>query len=692
MKRVLLPLVLFSALSFAQEPAPAPAPQKTPDQQPAKPQSAVPPIPDFVPKNARIYSIVRSGNLAGHGAVWSEGETRRAFVEFNDRGRGPRLDSSYVLGKNGLPAKMSVKGVEYMKSAVEENFSMENGTARWKNPSEDGSATNAGEKFYLSLYGPAEEFAMMVRAALQRGGRLELLPAGSIQVSKVDSLTVGAGDQAKRVHLYSVTGLDLTPALAWFDDNNEFFAAGGTWHFNVLKGYEGVRDQLIKVQDDLEQKRNADLAKNAMKRPAGDILIRNVNVFDANSGKVLANRTVVVKGNRIAEVRATSAADAKAAGTVIDGTGKTLLPGLWDMHGHLSSTDALLNIASGVTTVRDMANDVDDIARWKKRFDEGSEIGPRIIAAGFLDGRGPFQGPTKALVDTEQEALQWIEKYHSLGYPQIRIYSSLKPELVKFVFDEAHKRGMHTSGHIPAGMTASQTVALGQDEITHMNQFFLNFMPDVKETRNPSRFTEPAKRAAGIDLKSEQVQSFIKTLKQKKIVVDPTMTAWEGMFVARRGRPDPSFASVIHRFPAQLQRGFKSAGGALPITAETDQLYVNSYKKMVAMVKELYDNGIQLVAGTDNFAGFALHRELEIYNEAGIPPAEVLKIATLQSAKVMNKDKELGSIEKGKLADMMLVNGDPTKNISDVRKTVTVFRDGAVVQTADIYKALGIQP
>jgi imidazolonepropionase-like amidohydrolase len=275
---------------------------------------------------------------------------------------------------------------------------------------------------------------------------------------------------------------------------------------------------------------------------------------------------------------------------------------------------------------------------------------------------------------------------------QIKIYSSVKPELVPVIIAEAHKRGLRVSGHVPAGMTASQFVRDGADEIQHMNFVFLNFWPEVKETRTPARFTEPGKRAASLDLNSQQVNDFIALLKQHHTVIDPTMTIWEATYVDRPGNISEEDAYMFDRLPLQVQRGAKTAGEALPTPdVATDKLYKDSYANFVRMVKKLYDNQITIVAGTDLGKGYSLHRELEIYNQAGIPAPQVLQMATLTASQIMKRDGELGSIAPGKWADMILVNGDPAANISDIRKIDTVVKGGAVMYPAELYPVMGVR-
>jgi imidazolonepropionase-like amidohydrolase len=276
---------------------------------------------------------------------------------------------------------------------------------------------------------------------------------------------------------------------------------------------------------------------------------------------------------------------------------------------------------------------------------------------------------------------------------QIKIYSSVKPELVPIIAEEAHRRGLRVSGHVPANMIAEQFVRDGADEIQHMNFIFLNFMPDVKETRTPARFIEPGKRGADLDLNSQPVNDFLAFLKQHHTVIDPTMGVWESNYLSRPGQIPAIDAPMFDRLPTQVQRAIKSGGDALPASDDlTDRQYRASYANMVRMLKKMYDSGIQVVAGTDAGSGYAFHRELEIYVQAGIPAPEVLRMATLEAPTVMHMDKDFGSIAAGKFADMILVDGDPTKNISDIRHIGLVVKDGATYKPSEMYPAFGIRP
>jgi imidazolonepropionase-like amidohydrolase len=263
---------------------------------------------------------------------------------------------------------------------------------------------------------------------------------------------------------------------------------------------------------------------------------------------------------------------------------------------------------------------------------------------------------------------------------------------VPVIAAEAHRRGLRLSGHVPNGMTAEAFVRAGADEIQHVNFLFLNFWPDsVKDTRTPERFTAPAQRAALLDLQSDRVQSFVRLLRDRHIVIDPTVVTFESMLVGRPGKMDPGVAEVVDRLPPTVRRAF-SAGGGLPVPDSLDQRYRDSFSAFQKMVKTMYDGGVTIVAGTDGFSGFALHRELELYVDAGIPATDVLRIATLGAARVMHRDAELGSIAPGKLADLIIVDGHPERQISDIRRVTFVMKDGRIYDPAAMYAAVGVRP
>ncbi|MEA2236396.1 MAG: hypothetical protein QOC81_1120 [Thermoanaerobaculia bacterium] len=612
------------------------------------------------------------GRRAGTETVIVNGATRTIDFEFNDRGRGPKTHTVLTSGANAVTASVHTSGNDYFKVPVDETFA----DGAWSNGAEKGSAHTATPEFFVSMYGPPEETAVLARALLAAPEhRLALLPAGEASIRKVGELNVSNAGRTQHVTCYEISGLGFTPSPLWLDDHNELFASASSWSSVIADGWDAVIPQLLKSQDGW---RNEDVSRQAarlMRTPSGGgIVIANARLFDPGSLRTTPDTTIIIRGNRVVAVGAGIAIPDGLER--IDAAGRTVIPGLWDMHTHNSADDGILNIANGITSVRDLANDTDFLLDLRKKIDSGAAIGPRIVMAGIIDGPGKFAGPTKVLVDTEEQAREAIDNYAKLGYEQIKIYSSVRPALVPFMTRLAHERGMRVSGHVPAFMRAEEAVRAGYDEIQHVNFLFLNFWPDIQDTRTPVRFTAVAERAATLDLKSAEVKAFIELLREHKTVIDPTVSIFEGMFVARKGTMSPSYAAVADRLPPQVRRGFLTGG--LPVPDGMDQRFRDSFRNLLAMVKTLYDAHIPIVAGTDAMAGYSLQRELELYVEAGIPPAEVLRIATLGAATVMKHDDQLGTVAPGKLADLDIVDGDPSMNISDLRRVVTVIKDGKV--------------
>ena len=433
------------------------------------------------------------------------------------------------------------------------------------------------------------------------------------------------------------------------------------------------------------------LARTLARSPRGDLVIRNARLFDPRDLHVTSATSVLITGERIVRVGPDADVKASANGEIINGHDQFLMPGLWDNHEHFSDNDGALDLANGVTSARDMANDTDTFLQRVARFDDGSELGPRVLKAGIIDGTGEFAGPTKMRVDTAEQAIQDVDWYADHGYVQIKIYSSVNPELVPIIADRAHARGLRVSGHVPAFMSAGQFVEGGADEIQHLNFIVLNFLfPEVQETRNRDRFTKVAERARDFAPEKPEVRDFINFLTQHHTVLDPTMNVFEALFCGDPSAITPGLEEIVPRFPPQVRRTMRS--GALEVPPDKQAAYHEAFPAMLRLLKAIYDMGVTIIPGTDSLPGYTLHHELELYTRAGIAPAEVLRMATWTPALVMGANKDCGVIAPGKLADMILVDGDPTANIRDINNITTVIKGGKIYDTTAIEKALGIVP
>lgn len=636
------------------------------------------------------YTAVLAGNVAGAMTVErSDGALRIEFA-YNDRGRGPRLVESVRLDAEGVPVAVEIAGHDYLKNPVEERFTRDaGGRATWASAVERGETMAAG--FFAAFHGTPYEGALLARALERRpGGRIALLPAGAAGLEDLGSLDVESPAGRLTVRQVAITGLGFAPSPLWLDADGELFAAADAWFSLVRAGWEPVIERLIAAQREASARRWRQVAERVARRPAGALVFRNARLFDPVMLAARDATTVVVEGERIVAVGRDGEVAIPAGAEVVDAGGRTLLPGLWDMHTHVGELDGPLHLAAGVTTVRDLANDVDALAALRRSWDAGEALGPRVLPAGFLDGPGPYAGPTKALVDTADAGRDWIRRYAELGYRQVKLYSSLKPELVAPLAAEAHRLGMRVSGHVPAGMVAERAVRDGYDEIQHINMVVLNFFPEITETRTPARFTEVAARTVEVDPESERFQSFARFLCERGTVVDPTVSIFRGMFLDRPGEVSGEYAAIADRLPPTARRGLLAGG--LPVPDGMAATYARSADRLLGLIAALHRAGVTIVAGTDAFAGFALHRELELYVQAGIPAPEVLRLATLGAARVAGREGELGSVRSGKLADFVLVDGRPDERIAELRRVRTVVKGGTVIDAGALYGELGVAP
>jgi imidazolonepropionase-like amidohydrolase len=638
------------------------------------------------------YVVLFSGRPAGEYHEWWSGNALRSVYDYNDRGRGPHEESVLEIGDGGVPTSLSIVGHGYLKDSVNEQFASSAGTATWKTSSEHGTRANAAHAYYIPNAESPVGLQLLVKAALANNGRLPLLPSGEATVEKSGEMTITANGKPLHVIRYDVGGLGFSPFPIWTDDSGEHFATVSGWSSIVPAGWESGVPSMVAEQEKARGERYVRLARELSHKPNGALVIRGARLFVAEQATMQPGMTVVMTGDRISALGKDGSVKIPAGATVIDAAGKTLLPGLWDMHVHIGAgDDGLLHIAAGVTNARDMGNDTISVLELRKKFADGSLIGPRLMLAGLIDGSGPYQVPTGLLADDKTSVLRDVDWYAAHGYEQIKVYSSMKPELVPAIIAEAHAKGLRVSGHVPAYMTASQVVKLGFDEVQHANMLLLNFMDTVKDTRTMARFKAVGAAGKDLDLQSPEVRAFVKLFKDRGTDIDPTLTTFEGMFTARPGQLDPNQASIADRMPTQVQRSFYAGG--LPVPEGMDQRYRDSFTEMKGIVKAMYDAGVPIVAGTDNGpVGFQLLRELELYVQAGIPAPQVLRIATLGAATVMHHEKDRGSIAVGKVADAVLVDGDPGANISDVRKTVMVVKDGVRFDPKEIYAKMGVRP
>ncbi len=646
------------------------------------------------------YTITIQQQLAGQLVLRSDG--KGAFssdYSYRDNGRGPDVLEQYTVDANGVVQAYKVNGKSTFGAEIKESFQRSQDRVSWQSTVDRGERAAPPEAMYLPVeYSPAW-FAWLVRSVWKQAAHAApALPDGRFTVQRIDSVAIrstgtGTGTGTEfQVGLYALIGADLTPAYVWLREGEQqplFGMVFPGWSL-VERGYEAQAASLLERQLRAQNERLQSLAVQLARPLPGLTVIRRVRWFDAAAARMRGPSDVVLFGGRVSAVLPAGTGPGSADQT-IDGTGKTLLPGLFDMHAHIFSDQGLLHLAAGVTTVRDMGNVNVELTALKSRFDAGTELGPRVVPAGFIEGKSPFSSGFGILAATLEEAKQAVDWYAVRGYRQVKLYNSIKPDWVKPLATYAHQRGLRVAGHVPAFMRAEQAVQGGYDEINHINQVMLNFFVKPQhDTRTLLRFTLVGDEAAKVRLDGPRVQAFLRLLRQRGTVIDPTLVTFEAMFNQRSGQANPSLLTVAEHLPVSVRRAVLS--NSMDVNESNAVRYRDAYANMLALVGQMHKAGVPLLVGTDDFAGFALHRELELYVKAGIPAAEVLRIATHHAARYASVLHDSGTIERGKRADLVLVDGDPTQRITDIRRVSLVIKGGLALAPDAIFEALGIKP
>lgn len=645
----------------------------------------------------RLHYLLFTSDLrpAGEQSIeWADdGLVTTTFV-FKDNGRGPELTERMRLANDGTLAEYESLGSSEMGGPVDEHFSRVSDTAQWQSLSERGTTMVSGPAMYMPVNGSFAPVSLALTALAARSdGKVRLVPSGSLSRRQLDEVEVTRDGHKRRVRLVALSGLKFTPDFFWETAEAKprlFAVIIPGWLLGVEEGWQANLEALAARQRSAVKDMLKDMAVHLRRPMPGLTVIRNVRIFDSEEARLGEASDVYVMRGHITAIVPTGTPS--RADHEIDGRGRVLLPGLFDMHVHMDRWQGALHLAAGITTVRDMGSRNDEMQAMLDEFDAGTLLAPRIVSTGFLEGESPYASHSGFVINTFEEAKDAVDWFAQHGYPQLKIYNSFPKEMVPGITAYAHQRGMRVSGHVPAFMRAQEVVEQGFDEIQHINQVVLNFLvaPDT-DTRTLARFYLPAERLADLDLDSVAVRDFIALLKRRGTTIDPTLATFN--FIRQRdGEMSEVHAPVADHLPAFVRRNLLTGGMKIPDDA-TAARYRASFLKMIELVGRLHRAGIPLVAGTDDpLAGFALHAEFELYVKAGLSPAQVLQIATRDAARITRTSGDRGSIAVGKLADLVLVDGDPTKNISDIRRIALVITQGSVLSPSALYEALGGKP
>jgi imidazolonepropionase-like amidohydrolase len=598
--------------------------------------------------------------------------TLKSDFKFTDRGSPVPLTATLAMEKDLTPRAFAIKGKISRFSSIED--SVHGRTA--------GAVTiPAGENFFdIQGYAPVSVQMMLVRYWRSHGSpkTLKTLPRGEVQIQDQGIETFTIVSRKIPLHKLSVRGLIWGMESLWMDEQDHLIALVSVDaemdHFEAVA--EGYEDGLATFVAGAARDGMANLAKVAAgftAQPASVTAIVGGRLIDGTGKPAVENSVVILNDGKIVAAGPASSTAVPQGAQVIDAHGKSVLPGLWEMHAHFEQVEwGPIYLATGVTTARDVGNEREFIVAARDAIAAGKGIGPRLVMAGVVDGSGPFSlGLIR--VDTPEQAREQVQKYKAAGFQQIKIYSSVKPDILKVVTAEAHRLGMTVTGHIPFGMNAIQGIEDGMDQINHV-EYLTPLMVDPKSHT--------------IDPDAPNVKKVIKLLLERHIVVDDTLALME-VILHPLDHPISAFEPGILKVAPELKEALETMGAPPPKAEQS----AATFRAMMATVRILHQAGVPIVAGTDQTVpGFSLDREIELHAQAGFTPMEAIQSATVVAARAMGMEKDSGTIEAGKRADVILVDGNPLENISDIRKVSAVFAAGKMYQPAALWSAVGFKP
>ena len=637
------------------------------------------------------YTVIVSGTPIGHLVATIDGATVAIDFDYKNNGRGPTIAERLRIDEHGLPVAWTISGTTTFGSKIDERFEQAGARASWTDSVGPGKATPREASLYIGQGASPWSLGLYARALLADADRsLPALPAGTVRLEPGKRLTVSDGTTSRAVREHAISGLDLNPSHILLDDDQALFAVLSPRMIVVRKGYEAEEARLRALAADLDMKRLEGIQAKTAHRHDAPVRIRNVRVFEPQRLALSAPVSVVVHGRTISGVQPLDSVGSPGE-VVIDGAGGTLVPGFYEMHAHTGQEGAILNIAAGITSMRDMGNDNAMLQQLITRIEAGAVAGPRINRSGFIEGKSPFNSNNGILVDSEAQALDAVRWYAARGFGQVKLYNSMKPEWSVAAAAEAHRLGLRVAGHIPAFTNADAMIDAGYDELTHINQIVLGWVLEPGEdTRTLLRLTA-LKRLGPLDLESARVQKTFGKIAARKVAVEPTIAIHESLLLTKDGETPRGMVDYLDHLPVGAQRDAKQAWADMSAPGDREA-YAAAYAKIIDTLRLMRERGVQLVPGTDLGGSFAFHRELELFESLGYSRAEVLRLATLDMARYLGQDQQLGSIERGKLADFFLVAGDPTADLRAIKAIRMVVKDGVVYFPSEIHAHFGIRP
>jgi len=423
---------------------------------------------------------------------------------------------------------------------------------------------------------------------------------------------------------------------------------------------------------------------------ASTLAITNANVLTMTGSTARSGHTVVVRDGRVAWIGPDVDAALPSDALRIDAEGRYLLPGLTDMHVHVGPEADSLFVANGVTAVRRMHGNEDALA-WRSANRQGEVDGPTVFVAGpLLAGEATPWGHEQR-PDSPEAAAQLVARHAQAGYDFIKIYDDLAPDTYEAIAAAAARRGVPTVGHLPVDVGVEGVVAGGQSTVEHVEQFlFAWFGRDGEDVRFVG--VELANGAI-VTPSAERLDEIVEQMTGADVFVTPTLAAMKRIMA--RGTPwyEEQFELPAMRFTQTFWSTWWEAGRGKVFAEETHERHQRFFDLQRRLTRRLHDAGVRLLAGTDTAAplmppGFSLHDEIDELHAAGLSRYEALMTATGHAGEALGQPGERGVIAAGAIADMILVDADPLKDLATLRAPAGVVLRGRWLDREQLQRLL----
>jgi Amidohydrolase family len=608
---------------------------------------------------------------------------------FTDRGHKVPLETTFVAAAADMtPRSYAAKGQASRLSNMDDTLRVTGNTISITRSGKTETQTASRPWFITDGYSPVAMQEQMMRWWLTHGQPAEFTVYPSkavVHILPASTLTVSG----LAAHGYTVSGLIWGQESLWVDNSQNLVALVSTDaefdHFEAVRQpYQQSLGVFIAAAVQADLAALTKLTAAARMAPARILAITGATLDDSTGAPPVNDSLILIENGVIKAVGPRSQVRVPKDATILDASGKYAVPGLWDMHAHYEQVEwGPIYLAAGVTSVRDVGNEFDFIRTVHDELDrkQNPAIGPHLEFAGVIDGTGPISLGA-VIADTPEQALDRVQRYKAAGARQIKIYSSVKPEVVRAITTDAHAREMTVTGHIPEGMTAIEGVHDGMDQINHIDYEVPYFShPVLGADGKPDETKAPV-----LELEGPRTKDLISTLQVHHTILDPTVAFFETFF---NTKPLDQLEPGIDHLPPQLREALDTH----PATGDKAAIANARWQTVIATLRALHAAGIPIVAGTDQaIPGYSLHREIELYVEAGFTPLEALQAATIVAARALGVENESGTLEVGKRGDVLLLNADPLADIHNTRAVWRTVAAGAVYDPVPLWKSVGFLP